>query len=301
MRIPLTLDQPLGLLIDAIPKNGTKRRIISTLMESFILEHDSTFKESIRSATSTDTQSFLNDMKDLLCWKKISSDPDALAISSSDHTLNEILDSEELAKALRDLSAPLRAGESRDAGFESKLKEAVRRATRIEIIDGYAATNLMGGTPGTMWFLRKVTENFDGVVSIISAEPKEERNAPAGVTAKRVQIERQLASLLKDAHGFKGEIRLTLLGGRDFQHNRRLSLRFDSGQATVLLEKGLGTFDRDPFSESHELKNADFLEFKKVITETSKARDKYELVLNHSDTCSLDECAASVNQKETGH
>lgn len=292
MRIPLSLDQPLGLLIDAIPKNGTKRRIISTLVESFILEHNSTFKESIRSATSTETQSFLNDMRDLLCWKKTSSDPEALAISSSDHTLNEILDSDELAKALRDLSAPLRAGESRDVGFDEKLRGAVQRATRIEIIDGYAATNLMSGTPGTIWFLKKISENFDGVISIISAEPKGEGNSPGGVNAKRELVERQMVRLLQEAHGFKGEIRLTLLSARDFPHNRRLSLRFDSGQATVILEKGLGTFDKDPFSESHELKNADFLEFKKVLTETAKTRDKYELVVKHSDTCSLSDCAA---------
>jgi hypothetical protein len=292
VRIPLSLDQPLGLLIDAIPKNGTKRRIISTLVESFILEHNSTFKESIRSATSTETQSFLNDMRDLLCWKKTNSDPEALAISSSNNTLNEILDSEELAKALRDLSAPLRAGESREVGFDSKLRGAVRRASRIEIIDSYAATNLMSGTPGTIWFLKKISENFDGVISIISAEPKGEVNAPSGVNAKRELVERQLVRLLEETHGFKGEIRLTLISARDFPHNRRLSLRFDSGQATVILEKGLGTFDKDPFSESHELKNADFFEFKKVLTETAKNRDKYELVVKHSDTCSLSDCAA---------
>lgn len=285
MRIPISLDQPLGLLIDALPQKGTKRRIISTLVESFILEQDTTFRESIRTASSTETQSLLNDIKDLLCWKRTSCDPEAIQLSIRDRNLSEILDSEQVMKALSALSSPLRAGESRNSGFDMKIKSAVQRASRIEIIDGYAAANLMNGTPGTMWFLGKVLQNFHGVISIISAEPKDERNAPAGVTAKRGQIERQIGSLLKDLHSFDGEIRLSLLNSRDFPHNRRLGLRFDSGQATVILEKGLGIFDKDPFSESHELKNADLTEFKKVIAHAAQARDKHEIVLRHSSFC----------------
>lgn len=285
MRIPISLDQPLGLLIDALPQQGTKRRIISVLVESFILEQDIAFKDSIRTATSSDTQSFLHDIKELLCWKRTVCDPEALQLSTRDRTLNEILDSEEVIKALSVLSSPLRSGESRDEGFNLKIKSALQRASRIEIIDGYAAANLMNGTAGTIWFLRKVLENFQGVVSIISAEPKDERNAPAGPTAKRALIEQKIGDVLKDSHDFKGEIRVSLLSGRDFPHNRRLGLRFDSGQATVILEKGLGIFDKDPFSESHELKNADFAEFKKVMTQTSQARDKYEIVRRHSDYC----------------
>lgn len=287
MRVPVIFDQPLGLLIDAIPEKGTRRRIITTLVESFILEQDSTFKDAIRTASSSDTQSFLNDVKDRLCWRLTTHDPEALQISVSNRSLAQALESEEVEKALIELSAPFRSGESRDSGFNKKIKVAVQRASRIEIVDGFVAQQLMTGASGTNWFLKKVLDNFNGVISIVSGEPWDDRNAPAGVKAKRDLVTHRIGELLAENHRFTGEIRLTLLSGKKFQHNRRLGIRFDSGQAIVLLEAGLGTFSKDPFSESHELKNADLVEFKKVITQSAQTKDKHEIIVRHSDVCNL--------------
>jgi hypothetical protein len=50
------------------------------------------------------------------------------------------------------------------------------------------------------------------------------------------------------------------------------------------MEKGLATFDSDPFSESHVVSNADVSDLKETLSGFS-SRDKYEIVVTHSQVC----------------
>lgn len=285
MRVPITFDQPLGVLIDSLPQRGTRRRVIETIISSFLWEDPSSYRDAIATATSAETRAILSDVKDRICWKKIDNDPSALQVTVADRNLSEILDSDEVVEAIQSISSPIHSGQLRQDGFDSKFGNLLAKATRIEVIDAYAASNLMILGEGTSWFLNEAFKKFNGVISIISEEPREIRNGPAGVTAKRELVISNLKQLLKDAHAFKGEVRVTLVDASLVPHNRRLGFRFDSGQATVVLEKGLGIFDFDPFNESHELANADLQEFKKVFSTAFSSTKKYEIVLNHESSC----------------
>ncbi len=285
MRIPITFDKPLGLLVDGVSQPGTRRRVIETLVNSFLWEDARTFKEAISTASTSETKAFLSDVRDRLCWKTILDDPAAIHVIVADRSLSEILDSEEVSTALNSNSAILRSGESRQRGFDQQFKTVLRLATRVDILDTYASSNLMARNEGTVWFLSRVMENFGGVISILSQEPRDGVNAPAGVNAKRELMTANLEGLLRSCHSFEGEIRLTLVDSHIVPHNRRLGIRFDSGQATILLEKGLGIFDDDPFLESHELPNANLLEFKRVISLAANSRSKHEIVRRHFDVC----------------
>lgn len=289
MRVPITFDQPLGRLVDELELQGTKRRVVKALMESFLCEDTSSFKESISTATASDTKSLLFDVRELLCWSQVEHDPNALRISVGSKSLPEILDSDEVSKALISISEPLRRGNSRQTCFDAKFSNALKRARRVEIIDAYAATNLQNQASGTTWFLRQTLEKFDGVISIYSTDPRLIKTNTFHGNSSLGPLEQNLSRLLTSLHTFRGELRLTLVAPKDMPHNRRIALRFDSGQATAVLEKGLAMFDSDPFSESHEMANADLTEFKKAIKVLSSARNKSELVHRHSDTCS--DCA----------
>ena len=285
MRIPVTFDRPLGMLLDELQSPGIRRRVISTLVSSFLCEDSNSYKDAIMTATSSETKSILNDVKDVLCWKTIANDPDATRIDLTTMNLAEVLDTEQIITSIHSNSEPLRVGDRRNDAFQRKFVPLLRRAKRVEVIDPYASTNLMQKTAGTTWFVKNVLENFNGVFSIYTQEPRDGNNAPAGVRAKRELLEKNLRALIAPLHDFVGDVRVNLVDAEFVKHNRRFGLKFDSGQATIILEKGLDTFDSDPFSESQELANADFAEFKRAISAANSSRNKHEIVINHKQSC----------------
>jgi hypothetical protein len=284
MRIPLALDRPLGLVLDGIPKITTRRRVLQTLTNSALLEGAMTFKEAVATASSSETKSQLLDLKDLLCWRVISEQSEGLALGVASEGLVEFLESDVFVDRFEKISAPLSRDESRDEGFNRKFEFPISQSRRIEVLDPFAAVNVMKMTGGTVWFLNKVLKNYSGVLAIFSSEPQDAPNFPAGITEKRKIVEMNLEKIIRPLHDFRGSLRFILVDSKQMPHNRRLSLRFDSGQATVIMEKGLATFDSDPFSESHVVSNADVSDLKETLSGFS-SRDKYEIVVTHSQVC----------------
>lgn len=285
MRIPITFDKPLGLLIDEISEPAKRRATLKTLVDNFICEDSSTFKEAISTASNSETKAILSDIKELLCWKTVDEDQEAIKLVVAESNLADALFTDEIYQAIDNVGLPIRSGQTRISGFQQKFQEALSRANRVEIIDGFAASNLMQLSEGTVWFITKILENFSGVLSIYSREPESSVNAPGGVNGKRDLLLTNLKKIVKPVHQFKGELRVTLVDREFILHNRRLALRFDNGQATILLEKGLGTFDDDPFREAYEFKNADLVEFKKVISTAANSRSKHDMSVRHEAEC----------------
>jgi hypothetical protein len=285
MRVPLALNNPLGQVIDGIPKMSTRRRVLQTLSTSALIQSVMTFKEAVATASSTETKAHLFDLRELLCWRVVDEQSGGGDVNIESNDLVEFLESDHFLDRFEDISAPLSRHEGRDQGFRRKFESPVNQSRRIEVLDPFAAVNVMKMTEGTVWFLNTVLKSYSGVLAIFSSEPLDAPNFPAGVTEKRKIVQMNLEKIIRPLHNFTGSLRFTLVDSNQMPHNRRLSLRFDSGQATVLMEKGLATFDSDPFSESHVVSNADSSDLKETLAVINNSRDKYEIVLAHSQVC----------------
>lgn len=286
MRIPITLDKPLGILFDEIPTDSFRRRALATLRDSFLIEDERTLKEAIATSTNSMNKSLLADAMNskLLCWSSRFKDLEALRIQSENVHLDEALAN--LQNQIDLNKMPIKAGTSRETGFNQKFKLALRHAKRIEIIDPYAASNLAVLSPGPVWFLDRLIRNFDGVISIYSSEPTGV-NMPGGVNGPRDLLEKNIEKLLMNFHEFKGSFRINLSNEVSKLHNRKLAISFDSGQATLVLEKGLAIFDADPLVEPWELANADISEYKNIIKSAANSRSRYEIEKTHTQLCEV--------------
>lgn len=287
MRAPVLISGDIGDSFDKLSARD-KRMVLAQLRDSILCESLKSFKEFVSSAVSADTKAVFQDLRDYICWVKLAQEPSPGPIATLAGDLPETVFSESLAESIQRTQEPLRPGETRDNGFARKFEPLVAYATRIEIVDKWAGTNLMTGNEGARWFTSKVIGLSNGTLSIISEEPKREGNFQMTLEERRKLVQKRVASLIGSEHNFRGSVRITLVPEGFLPHNRRIAFRFDSGQATSVVEHGLSTFDRDPFVESHEFSNADLPEFKRIISLVSSlpSNDKHEFSLTHGSMCS---------------
>lgn len=286
MRVPVLIEGEIGDSFDRLSPRE-KRQVLSQLRDSILCESLKSFKEFSATAVSSETKAAFQDLKDYICWVKLSEKPKPAPVAALAGDLLESIFSEPLLQTIQRAKDPLRSEEPRDKGFARKFEPLFAYATRIELVDKWAATDLMKGNEGARWFTSKFLKLGQGTLSLISEEPSREGNFLMPLEDRRQLVVKRLSAMLKEEHGFLGSVRMTLVPQGFLQHNRRIAFRFDSGQATSVVEHGLSTFDRDPFVEAHEFPNADLIEFKKLVARVSgiSTEKKFEFALNHRDTC----------------